>query len=295
MKKSKKIFTRIIQNTLKKYFPTFFLKYFLFLRTFKKFKKIINKSKNLKLFSDKNLNKINKYEFKLTSQNNEDGIIDYIFKVVPNNKYFCEIGFGFYENNSLNLIKNGWSGRLVDADPLEALALKANLSFFYPKANVKILNEFVNKKNINNLVFGDQISKKIDFFSLDVDGNDYWLLKELNLTNVSVICCEYNHWLGIDKKISMKYDPHLNFNFLDNGIFGASLLAINEILNSKKFHLIAVESSGTNAFFVNEEYKKNFEIISPKNSYQSVGRFYSKKRKEEIFNNVSSSKLLLEV
>lgn len=293
MKKSKKFFTRSIQNILEKYFPLFFLKYFLFLRTYKKFKTIINQPNKFELFSNKNLNKINKYEFKSTSQNNEDGIIEHIFKVIPNNKYFCEIGFGYYENNSLNLIKSGWSGRLVDADPLEALALKANLSAFYPDAKVKILNEFVNKDNINNLVYSDTANKKIDFFSLDVDGNDYWILKALDLNDISVICCEYNHWFGIDKKISIKYDSH--FNFIDNGIWGASLLAINDILNSKKFHLIAVESSGTNAFFIHEKYKKNFEIISPKGSYQSVGRFYSKTRKEEIFSNVSSSKFLLEV
>ena len=69
MKKSKKFFTRSIQNILEKYFPLFFLKYFLFLRTYKKFKTIINQPNKFELFSNKNLNKINKYEFKSTSQN----------------------------------------------------------------------------------------------------------------------------------------------------------------------------------------------------------------------------------
>jgi len=95
-------------------------------RTSKNFKRKINAEKQLKKFSD-NLEAINEYEYKITSQNNEDGIIDYIFSKIPNKKYFIEIGFGYYEFNSLNLIKKGWQGKLIDINTEESIALRSNL------------------------------------------------------------------------------------------------------------------------------------------------------------------------
>ena len=127
MKKSKNKITNLIQKFLKFFFLNSLYPNFLFLRTFKNFKRKINNDKNFKVFSD-GLDKINKYEYKITSQNNEDGIIEYIFENIPNNKYFIEIGFGYYEFNSLNLIQKGWTGKLIDIDVDEAFALKKKLN-----------------------------------------------------------------------------------------------------------------------------------------------------------------------
>ena len=291
MKKSKKITTRILQSFLKKFFSNSLLPYFLMLRTSKNFKKKINSEKERKKFSD-NLEEINKYEYKITSQNNEDGIIDYIFSKIPNNRYFVEIGFGYYEFNSLNLIKKGWQGKLIDIDIEESIALRSNLDKYYPKSKVKVINAKVTKNNINKLTLKEGLNKEIDFFSLDIDSNDYWILQSMDLSNINVLCCEYNHWLGKDQKLTIAYNE--NFKFMDNGIWGASLLALTDLLNSKGFSLIAVESSGTNAFYVNNKLSKNFEILSPLKSFKSVGRFYNEKNKKNIFNNIknNSTKLI---
>ena len=112
----------------------------LFIRSFRKFKKEISKDKSNIKFSD-NLDKINEFEYKITSQNNEDGIIEYIFKKIPNNKYFVEIGFDLYECNSLNLIKNGWNGELMDQNIEECLALKSLLKYFFPNSKTIVSNE----------------------------------------------------------------------------------------------------------------------------------------------------------
>ena len=113
------------------------------------------------------------------------------------------------------------------------------------------------------------------------------------MSQVSVLCCEYNHWLGKERKLTIPHND--DFKFVDNGIWGASLLAITELLKDKDFSLIAVESSGTNAFFINNKYRSSFEILSPLKSYKSVGRFYNEDQKNKIFENVKSSKLLLEI
>lgn len=292
MKKSKKITTRLIHYFFKKFFPDSLFKYYLFFRTIKTFRKKVNKKKQFIKFSTK-LSKVNDHEFKITSQNNEDGIIEYIFKIIPNKKHFVEIGFGFYEFNTLNLIKNNWNGRLIDFNIDEVQALRSNLNFYYPNSLVEIIKDKVLKDNINELVYFKNPTREIDFFSLDIDGNDYWVLKTMDLTNIKVICCEYNHWLGSDKKLSLKYDP--NFNFVDNGIFGASLLAFTDLLKDRGFSLIAVESSGTNAFFVNNKYASSFEVLSPVKNFISVGRFYNEEKKKQIFDNVKNTDLIVEI
>ena len=81
--------------------------------------------------------------------------------------------------------------------------------------------------------------------------------------------------------MTIAYDE--NFEFLDNGIWGASLAALVDLLKKKNFSLIAVESSGTNAFFVKNDLAKNFEVLTPEKSFKSVGRFYDQNKKKKFF------------
>ena len=285
MKKSKKFFVRILLKFGKKYLPTLIYSYILFIRTYKKFKREISKEKTNIKYSQ-NLDQINDYEYKYTSQNNEDGIINYIFSKIPNNKLFVEIGFSYYECNSLNLIKNGWNGKLIDINKEECLSIKRLISFFYPKSKIQVINKKILKENINNLVFSGLEKNTLDFFSLDIDGNDYWVLKELNTEKINVLCCEYNHYLGNTVKKTIPYNP--DHQWKNNGCFGASLNAISELLDKKGFYLIGVESSGTNAFFIKKNLAKNFEILSPEKSWKSVDRNNSQEQIEIIKDSVKN-------
>ena len=285
MKKSKKFFVRILLKFGKKYLPTLIYSYILFIRTYKKFKREISKEKTNIKYSQ-NLDQINDYEYKYTSQNNEDGIINYIFSKIPNNKLFVEIGFSYYECNSLNLIKNGWNGKLIDINKEECLSIKRLISFFYPKSKIQVINKKILKENINNLVFSGLEKNTLDFFSLDIDGNDYWVLKELNTEKINVLCCEYNHYLGNNVKKTIPYNP--DHQWKNNGCFGASLNAISELLDKKGFYLIGVESSGTNAFFIKKNLAKNFEILSPEKSWKSVDRNNSQEQIEIIKDSVKN-------
>ena len=163
MKKSKKLITRFIQFFLKKFFINSLYSKYLFYKTKKKFNKSINAHKSHDKFSE-NLDKINHFEYKITSQNNEDGIIEFIFKQIPNNKYFVEIGFGFYEFNTLNLIKDKWDGKLIDVDYDEAIALKKNLDYFFPSNKVEVINNKVTKKIFRILFIKMPLIMKLTFF-----------------------------------------------------------------------------------------------------------------------------------
>ena len=129
------------------------------------------------------------------------------------------------------------------------------------------------------MLFDIQKHNHIDFFSIDIDGNDYWVLKNLDLTNISCVCLEYNHWLGPDVKKTIPYNEE--HNFIDNGFFGASLIAYDELMNKKDFKLIAIDSSGTNAFFVKSKFSYLFEVLDPIKSFKSVGRLYSEEQKKK--------------
>ena len=289
MKRSKKFIVRFLLKFGKNYLPKKIYSAILFLRSFKKFKKEINKNKSSEKFSA-NLDKINQYEYKITSQNNEDGIINHIFEKIPNNKYFVEIGFDFYEFNSLNLIKNGWNGKLFEINTEECVALKALLKHFYPKSKTIVSSKKILKENINQEIFSNDNNQIIDFFSIDVDGNDYWLLEALDLKRINVICCEYNHWLGNNIKKTIPYNSE--HQFVNNGYFGASLLALHDLLDSKGFNLVAVESAGTNAFFVKKEFSRYFEILSPIKSWRSVGRFENETAVKQIRQNLKNFKFI---
>ena len=76
----------------------------IFIGTTLKFIYKINRKKNFRVGS-KNLDSINKQEYKITSQNNEDGIIDYITsKLKLKDLTFVEIGFDYYEKRDYLLM-----------------------------------------------------------------------------------------------------------------------------------------------------------------------------------------------
>ena len=137
----------------------------------KKFKK-----KSYVKFSD-NLNDINNYEYKKTSQNNEDGIIEFIFNKIGLKKInFVEIGFDFYQNNSLNFLGKVNKGLFIDGSEDKVIKLKSIITLLYPFNNIGVIKKFIDKENLNSII-DDHFhnNEEIDFFSIDVDGNDYYL------------------------------------------------------------------------------------------------------------------------
>lgn len=100
----------------------------------------------------KNFNNIE--EYKISSQNYEDGIINsLISNLKKNNNIFFEIGVDYYEFNSLQLIKNGWRGLVIDFDneKIENLNIIKNnfnlikLQIQKKKFHLKILILFIEK------------------------------------------------------------------------------------------------------------------------------------------------------
>ena len=239
-----------------------------FIRFFNK----INSKKKYTKFSS-NLDKINDFEYQITSQNNEDGIINHIFDILKIDKLnFIEIGFDYYQNNSLAVLKRCNKGLFIDGDNKKVIILKNVLKLFYPTTKITVQNALVDINNINQIKeqnFNNQ--EEIDFLSIDVDGIDYYLLKEINF-KPKLICIEYNFWFGKDLSCAVPYKKNYSLDSLSNYV-GASLKALTELANSKGYHLIALDSACINAFFIRDDLKHNFEILNLEKSFKYPIKF----------------------
>ena len=268
--KIKKLRENILEFIKKKFFTLY--KVIIVIGGCIKFFNKMNRKKKYTKFSS-NLDKINDFEYQVTSQNNEDGIINHIFDQLKIDKLnFIEIGFDYYQNNSLSILKKCNKALFVDGDSKKAIILRNVLKLFYPKTKITVQNTLVDIDNINLIKeqnFTDQ--EEIDFLSIDVDGIDYYLFKEINFTP-KLICIEYNFWFGKDLSCAAPYEKNYTLDSLSDYV-GASLKAITGLANSKGYHLIAIDSACINAFFIRDDLKHNFEILNLEKSFKYPFKF----------------------
>ena len=264
--KTKKI-RKLILNFIKK--RSFFI--FKILISFFSIIKFIDKKIRKKSYIkfSYNLNEINNYEFRKTSQNNEDGIIKFIFNKIGSKKInFVEIGFDFFQNNSLNFLNKVNKGLFIDISEEKVIKLKSIVKLLYPLKNISVIRENVDRDNLNLII--EKYFKnyeEIDFLSIDIDGNDYYLFENLKI-KPKVICIEYNFRFGPDVKCSIPYDQNFTWE-TGSPYFGASLNSLCTLAKRKGYFLIALESNCVNAFFIRSDFKDNFEIINNIKSFRT--------------------------
>jgi hypothetical protein len=94
--------------------------------------------------------------------------------------------------------------------------------------------------------------EEIDLLSIDIDGNDYWVWETLDVVRPRVVAIEFNPSFGIDKAITVPYDPDFDrFGRHPSGFYhGASLPALAKLGKRKGYMLVHAESGAVDAFFV---------------------------------------------
>ena len=139
---------KILEKIKKK--NIFLYNFLIFIGAFFKFISKINRKKSFKKYSNY-LDDVNNFEYRKTSQNNEDGLIDYIFtKLNIKQLNFVEIGFDYFENNSLNLFNKVNKGLFIDGDDKKVFLMKNILKIIYPFKKIHVDNKLINKDNINS-------------------------------------------------------------------------------------------------------------------------------------------------
>jgi hypothetical protein len=195
---------------------------------------------------------------KVSSQHGEDGILDAVFRVVgTTNRYCVEFGVGGgRECNTARLVRKlGWSGLWMDGRP--ASAVRAPTS-----SDLQFHQEFITAENIRELFATYGVPREFDLFSIDIDGNDYWVWKKLADYHPRVIVAEYNASIPPDQAKVIAYDSAFVWQKTD--YYGASLLALERLGRAKGYALVACDESGANAFFVDRKLAEgNFVLKTP--------------------------------
>ena len=210
-------------------------------------------------FQRKHPNPLNSYGKKCFSQNDEDGITLEIIKRIGIKKgVFAEFGPGDgTENNTITLAALKWKGFWVGSEDIK---FKYNNS-----KNFQFIKSWITKENALKF-YNDSIKnlneKKIDVLSLDLDGNDIYVLEELlkQIHHPSLIIAEYNAKFPPPIRFKIKYDAQ--FVWRADDYFGASLSEFVEVLNKYSYKLVCCNShTGSNAFFIKNDFIEKFKEV----------------------------------
>lgn len=219
------------------------------------------------------LEKINlkKFERSIYSQNGEDGVITKIFEhLLPTNFTAVEFGAGdgFKYSNTANLLNSGW--KRIGFEGL----VTAN--------NSDIFQEFITPENINDVFAKYDIPYDLDFLSIDVDLNDFYLWATLKY-RPKVVVVEYNNSYGLDDKI-VSLEMQGVWDYTDYQ--SASLVNMCKLAEIKGYTLIHT-TGGFNAFFLRTDLLNTLDI-----TFENQGDYYMHNIKVKNFYRPSNKKTI---
>lgn len=218
---------------------------------------------------------LDRFGYKVYSQNDEDGIIHEIFnRIGTTNKLFVEFGVqDGLECNCHFLLFNGWQGLWIDGDTENFKRLQNFFSAPLSSKQLTAINAFITTDNINKLIGEDgKTNGEIDLLSIDIDGNDYWIWEKITCIKPRVVVIEYNAKFPPPCEWIMEYNPNHIWDGSDKQ--GASLKSL-EILGSRLgYNLVGTNMNGVNAFFVKKELCKGLfaEPATAENLYHVMDK-----------------------
>ena len=141
-------------------------------------------------------------EFRAFSQWGEDGIIQFLLRQVKVEcEIFVEFGVESYveANTRFLLTNNNWSGLVLDGSAENIRRIKK--SGIYWQHNLKAVEAFITRDNINALLVENGISDDIGLLSVDIDGNDYWVWQAIDAISPAIVVLEYNARFGVSEVV----------------------------------------------------------------------------------------------
>lgn len=191
-----------------------------------------------------------RYGFKVYAQNDEDGIIQEIFRRIGVvHRSFVEFGIGTgVECNTVRLLVDSWKGLWIEADPPAAAELRRNFAPFMAAGTLALQQSVVTAETINALIEQGGMRGEVDLLSIDIDYNDYWVWKALAAIDPRVVIIEYNATLRPPMSLVVPYRPDGRWD--GSNFYGASLEALVRLGAAKGYRLVGCSIAGVNAFFV---------------------------------------------
>jgi hypothetical protein len=210
----------------------------------------------LQVADRKRIRHLGDVEFRVCSQWGEDGIIAWLCCMLPDMpRRFIEFGVeSFAEANTRFLLESrGWSGLILDGSATSMNALRQHE--LYWRHDLTAVPAFVTAQNINTLITENNFGGEIGILSVDIDGNDYWVLDAIDCVNPAIIICEINGVFGDLRACTVPYQP--DFQRLaahySGQYFGCSIAAARRLCARKGYSFIGTNTNGVNAFFVRDD------------------------------------------
>jgi hypothetical protein len=220
--------------------------------------------------TDNILNNIQLAEFKVFSQWKDDGIIQFLVGYLDiENTTFIEFGVQNYteSNTRFLLINNNWTGLILDGT--ESNIQDVHQQEIYWKYNLLAVNAFITADNINGLISQHGFSGEVGLLHIDIDGNDYWIWKEISVISPVIVIIEYNSVFGRDNSWTIPYkaDFYRTDAHHSNLYFGSSLQSLCDLSKEKGYTFIGCNSNGNNAYFVRNDKIKGLKPLSAEEGY----------------------------
>jgi hypothetical protein len=185
------------------------------------------------------------------SNSREEQILaHYIAKLLPpnHNRTVVDIGAGdgMRWSNTYALFASGWKGIGIEFDPRKFVKL-ATAYKHYPE--VYAARNRATPENIVPLLQSYEIEQDFSVLSLDIDGNDYWVLRAIfSRFRPWLIVTEINEKIPPPIRFVVKYDPDFQ---LRHHFFGYSMAMLADLC--EEFGYIILELEYNNAFLAPKE------------------------------------------
>jgi hypothetical protein len=209
-------------------------------------------------------------EFRVFSQFGEDGIIQYLISRVPiEHDIFVEFGVEDYrESNTRFLLCNdSWRGLILDSGTAHIDFVRSNPLGWRHSIDARSL--FITRDNINQAIAEAGITGDIGLLSIDIDGNDYWVLEAIDVVQPRILVVEYNSTFGPTAAVTVPYDPVFDRTRAhpSNLYWGASLTALCLVASRKGLAFVGGTSAGNNAFFVRRDVLGELTPMTPEEGW----------------------------
>lgn len=210
-----------------------------------------------------------KVGFKVFSQWDEDGIIQYLINKLPIvHKTFIEFGVeNFEESNSRFLMINDhWQGMVLDASASDIRYIQQDKVYW--QYDLQAVCTWITRENINELLQSSGFGEDVGLLSIDIDGNDYWIWEAIESIRPRIVIVEYNSLFGL-RPIAVPYkkDFARTAAHYSNLYYGSSLGALHHLAGKKGYLLLGSNTWGHNAFFVRADIAGEFRARELREAY----------------------------
>ena len=234
------------------------------------------------------LSHLSQSEWGKWSQNGEDGVLLWIFSELGmldysfqnqkknNNKqhtsvattprYFVEFGVeDGYECNTRFLREEfGWTGLLMDGS--------------HTNETLNLQQEFITAEDINLLFQKYNVPTDLDFLSIDIDFNDFWVLKSIlnqGIYSAKVIAVEYNSHVPYNESRTILYNATQGWDGFSD-FSGAGAGAFAALASKYGYRLVFCESHGVNLFLIRQDLLVSSSSTIPVKDIHRGPNFFGK-------------------